>query len=349
MTSNDDIRPGPAPAGGPEKEVAALFRLAGRRPRLAEAEVAPIREAARAAWRRQVRAAAVRRRGVWSGLAAAAVLLVIAGLALRRGEAPSAAAAIATLEVELGAVAVGGPAARGADAGTLLAGTVITTGERGGAAVRLAGGPSLRIDGGSTVRLDAPGAVTLEHGAVYVDSRRGAAGPPAPLEIATVLGAVRDLGTQFEVRLLAGPDPAAAPADALRVRVREGTVRVRAGDAVHEARAGSELTLRADGTTRRAAASAHGPAWAWVQRTAPPLELDGASLATFLAWAGRETGLRWRFVGAHPHAAPEDIVLHGSIEGLTPEEALAVVLPGAGFRHRLVGDELWLEASGDGL
>jgi hypothetical protein len=340
MTMGDDTRPGPGGADGQEEDVRALLHLAGRRPRLPEPEVAPVRAAARAAWRRQVRATAARRRRAWSAAAAAAGLLVVAGLAVLRQQAASPAAPVATLEVEMGAVEVGGPAASGAAAGQLLPGTVIRTGERGRAAVRLAGGPSLRIDGGSQVRLDAPRGVTLEAGAVYVDSRRDA-GAAGPIEIATRLGAVREVGTQFEVRLLAPGEPGAA----LRVRVREGAVLVRAGAAVHEARAGGELLLSADGTTRRAAMPGHGPDWAWVEQTAPPLELDGASLATFLAWAGRETGLRWRFVGPHPHAAPEDVVLHGSIEGLTPEEALAVVLPGAGLRHRRVGGELWLEAS----
>jgi hypothetical protein len=118
---------------------------------------------------------------------------------------------------------------------------------------------------------------------------------------------------------------------------------VRGGGAAHAARAGGELTLLPDGSARRGAAAVHGPAWDWVQRAAPPLDVEGATLSTFLEWARRETGLTWRIVGPPPHPDPAAIVLHGSLAGLTPEEAIAVVLPGAGFRHRRVGGELWLE------
>ena len=37
------------------------------------------------------------------------------------------------------------------------------------------------------------------------------------------------------------------------------------------------------------------------------------------------------------------MILHGSIAGLTAEEALSVVLPGSGYRYRIVEGEIWLE------
>jgi hypothetical protein len=36
-------------------------------------------------------------------------------------------------------------------------------------------------------------------------------------------------------------------------------------------------------------------------------------------------------------------VLHGSIEGLTPEQSLGVVLPGCGLAHRIDGGALRIE------
>ncbi len=318
----------------PEDDIAAMLHLAGRRPRLAEKEVAPIREAAREVFRRQARRAARRRRLGWTAAASlAAGLLLAAGLFLYGPASPASPEpknAIATIEMKTGDVAVAGATGHQAD---LFAGAVLTTGA-GRAAVRLPYGASMRIDAGSSVRIDSSRRVTLTSGALYVDSGADAALDNG-IEVATALGSIRDVGTQFEVRLLAGT---------LRVRVREGRVLVAHEGGAHQARAGGELLLREDGSFRRAEIPRYGPGWDWVQRAAPALDIEGATLRDFLDWVSRETGLRWRL--AEPPRAgrrPEEIVLHGSIQGLTAEQALAVVLPGCGYRHRLAGDRLWLE------
>jgi hypothetical protein len=77
-----------------------------------------------------------------------------------------------------------------------------------------------------------------------------------------------------------------------------------------------------------------------VQRTAPPFTIENANLAQFLDWVSRETGLRWHL--ATPGDDPEKVILHGSIEGLTAEEALSVVLPGSGYRYRIAEGEIRL-------
>jgi ferric-dicitrate binding protein FerR (iron transport regulator) len=210
----------------------------------------------------------------------------------------------------------------------LATGTVISTSGTGRAAVLLDGGPSLRLDVDSRLRLDAAGRVALERGAVYVDSQGGAS-----VVVATPWGVVEERGTQFEVRLVP---------DALRVRVREGAVSLAAGaegdsGQAWDAPAGQELTLGADGRLRRGAVAFHGDAWSWVQEIAPPFELEGRSLGEFLGWVSRETGwhVRWREPGRA--AAAGSTILHGSIEGLPPEQALAAVLPTCGLAHRLEG------------
>ncbi|HLE85461.1 MAG TPA: FecR family protein [Thermoanaerobaculia bacterium] len=324
-------------AAADDGEVEAFFRLAGRRPRLPEREVAPAREVVRAAWQGQVRRTArVRLVGLAAALAAGA-LLVTGSLWL--GLERPAARSLGALALESGEVTLSGPGGRPQ---ALAPGTVIATGSGARAAVRLASGPSVRIDEGSLVRLESAEVVALDRGALYVDS--GAAPGSAALEVATPLGTVRHLGTQFETRLLTGEDgspPGRGPA-ALRVRVREGAVVVRRGEATNEVRAGGELTWYRGGELRRAQAPPHGPLWRWAERSAPPLAIEDASLARFLAWVSRETGLVWRYSEPGMAGAAEGITLHGSIEGLTPEEALAVVLPGCGFRHRRVDGELVL-------
>lgn len=329
-------------------ELEPLFGVAGRRPRLPEHELAPIRAAARGAWRRQLQRAAVRR---WAGSAvglAAGALLVVGLLArdartVGRGS-PTAAASpveVGELLLEVGEVTVLGP--DGAIPDGLRAGSTVVTGRGGRAAVRLSGGTSVRIDVESTVRLEAATLVALDRGAVYVDSNPRS--PHAPIAVVTPLGTVRHRGTQFEVRLfddLSAP-AASGAAVALRVTVREGALDVDRGGRAFEARAGVELTLRADGSLEQSSAPSHGATWDWTQEAAPPFPIEGSTLAAFLDWVSRETALPWRFGDSSLEAIARETILHGSIAGLTPEEALSVVLPGCGLRHRRVEAALVLE------
>lgn len=336
MHDKDPIEPADPPSDAKD-DVAALLDFAGRRPQLPEAEVAPIRAAVHEAFRRQARRAAQRRRLVWgTGGSLAAALLVTIGLMLRPPAAPEAGPAIATIatvEMRFGDVTVPG--------NRIFVGTTLRTGDEGRAAVRLPTGESLRIDSGSAVRFDSPRLVTLEQGALYVDANPALPRGPG-LEIATDLGSVRHVGTQFETRLLTGGGPGTAT---LRIRVREGAVLVRRGGESQKVQAGGELLLPESGPPRRSEISVYGPDWSWVQRTARPFEIEGARLSDFLDWASRETGLQWQ-LGAPRASDPRDVILHGSIEGLTAEEALSVVLPSSGYRSRRAGDRLWIESAG---
>jgi hypothetical protein len=89
---------------------------------------------------------------------------------------------------------------------------------------------------------------------------------------------------------------------------------------------------------------ADGSEWEWVQRAAAPMAIEGATLTAFLDWAARETGRPWRFAPGVPPSAGA-MVLHGTIAGLTPEEALSVVLPGCRLRHRVADGAWWIEST----
>ncbi|HLF56498.1 MAG TPA: hypothetical protein VI942_06600, partial [Thermoanaerobaculia bacterium] len=162
----------------------------------------------------------------------------------------------------------------------------------------------------------------LERGALYVDSA-GAPAARAP-EIVTPLGSFRELGTQFEVRLLEG--------DGARLRVREGAV---AFERAAPAGAGEELLVAADGELRRGPVATHGEAWDWVLETAPMPAIEGWTLVRYLDWLARETGWRIAFADAGAAKLARTVVLHGSIERLTPAESSAAVLGSAGFEQRL--------------
>lgn len=322
-------------------EVDLLLRLAGRRPRLPELEVAPAREAARAAWRRG-RARATRRRAAQLvALAASAALVVLVGTRERpsRPEPVRDPVPVGELVVRSGDVVV-----TGASGGSPQIGTdaTIATGRNGRAALELTNGASLRIDESTFVHFESPTQLALDRGAVYLDVQPVSA--RSPIAVATPLGTVRHLGTQFEVRLQGGSESTGHSA-ALRVSVREGRVSVEHRGGVTQASAGSELTIRSDGSISRGTAAAEGLAWSWTQQVAPEFLIEGRTLAAYLAWVSRETGLPIRYADPALAARGHQTVLHGTIAGLTPEQSLAVVLPGCGLVYTRSGASFRIEGA----
>lgn len=318
-------------AGRPgDDEVAELFRIAGTPPELPAERVAPIREAAALLWRRQVARRRARRAAAWaSGALAATVILAVA--VLRPGAQTAPSPVVATLSHSSGPLTI--HAGQGGETGQdLTAGAMVTTGHSGLAAFALGPNVSLRLDGQSRVRFESAGALTLEQGALYVDS---AAEDGQPLEIRTLHGTVTDVGTQFEVRLV----PSEHAETSLRVRVREGQVRVDGPGGARSAEAGQQLTVGSRGFEAGLVAS-DDRGWEWAAEAAPPLEIEGLQVPAFLDWVARELGLHWSAVGPLDPFELEQIVLHGSIDGLTPVEALDVVLQGAGLGYRREGQRL---------
>ncbi len=316
-----------------------LLHLAGPRPAAPDRVVAEVKRVTYPAWRSKVRAVARtrRRRRAWM-LAAAAALVVSAGFLLwRLPSMPSPAAGVpvrvATVEVAAGAVTAGGAGlVAGAEIG---AGSEIETGPGGRSTLRLAGGASLRLDTGTVLRLESTTALTLERGAVYLDT--GSAPPAAAFQVTTPYGVARDVGTQFEVRLLD---------DALRVQVREGRVEVDLGGRPHVAPAGTALRVDAGGGVHRQEIPAHGPAWSWILRASPPFELEGRTLGEFLEWVARETGWRPRFPDPDLEREVAGTVVHGSLAGVRPDQAPDLVLPSSGLRYRIEDGTMVIEQAG---
>jgi ferric-dicitrate binding protein FerR (iron transport regulator) len=226
---------------------------------------------------------------------------------------------VATVEHVMGFVRLGSEPLE--PTGDLAAGTLLETGE-GRAGLLLLGGTALRLDTWTRVRLDGPGRISLDRGAIYLDSGEAGRG----VAVVTAEGVVRDLGTRFEVRSAAGT---------LRVRVRAGAVVIERADGRGErADAGTETTVR-DGRLTRRAFSPADPEWGWTLRASPGFVLEGRSLADFLDWVSRETGRSWRLAEGAERRSPSTIVLHGSVAGMSPDEGLAAVLPTCGLTHRV--------------
>jgi ferric-dicitrate binding protein FerR (iron transport regulator) len=282
-----------------------------------------------------------RRLSFWSlaGAAIAAIALGAAGWSLlRHAPRPVPGPEIATLRTVTGAVLIAsaGESSRAVSGSgmRIRAGDRFETIDGSRAAFEMPGGLSVRLDRDTTTRLDSASRLILERGAVYIDAGPGAG--DSVFNIDTSFGSVRHTGTQFEVRV---------DESALRVRVREGSVAVDAAGQRWASRAGEGLILARGRPPERHAIALSGPEWSWVSELAQPFRLEGATAPAFLEWVSREQGWRWEYDTPSLRARVERIVLHGSIEGLTPEEALAAVLPTCGLTSRREGARLIVSAA----
>lgn len=297
-----------------DSTIGALIRLAGERDLPSAAAVERARAAAEIAWRAAVRdePAHARRRirgaaraAKWA-LAAGLAALAVVGAWLWR---PSPALPVARV------VAVGGDATLRGDSAVppvpgsdVLAGATLETAQ-GRVALAL-GTLSLRVDDRTRLRFDAADRVTLLEGRIYVDS--GGINAPAALRIATPAGAVRHVGTQFQVTV----DGALT-----RIQVREGRVAVEA-PAPREVAAGEKLEVRgADAVLTRGQPS-HGDAWEWITRTAPGFDIENRLLQEFLGWIAREHGWQLRYADPGSLARAGEVRLHGSLDGLDADSMI---------------------------
>lgn len=339
----------PKPSGTalPDEEevVRRLLQKAGPRPPIPPEDLDAISAAARSAWRERLQrvpplAAPPRRRPLRTfALPLAAALAVALGLAwwwaLQWMPVPPAVAWVeeVTGPVQLETEA-GGPRTI-AEGDQIPPGSVLHSGNggarRGRVSLRLRHGATVRIDVATRLRLASATAVELERGALYVDTGTGPQSPPSrrAIEVRTPVGTVRDVGTQFAVRI---PD---SEPGALLIRVRDGAVLTQHRGRRHLTVAGQELLLHGDGKIERRDVAAYGPHWDWILETAAGFDIEGRSLREFLAWVSRETGWRIDFTDPALADSAAEIVLHGSIGELRPDQAWSAVLAGAGLEGEL--------------
>lgn len=300
-----------------EDDIERLLKLAGSRPAAPPGVEGRVHAAALEHWRAAVTARRRRRQVAWAaGVAAlAATLLIVLTPTLRRPESATLLRVVGSPRTE--------PDLR-----------EIVTGSGDRAALRLEDGTVLRLDRETHVRLRSGPRIELEQGAVYAESPVPARAGRA-FRIDTRLGTVRDVGTKFQVRLTA---------DALKVSVRSGIARLERDGATRDATSGTQLVADASGAVAVKSAPVYGPEWDWTLSVAPEFELEGRTLGEFLDWAAAEHGLRVEF--ADPAVKPRAVatVLHGSVRGMDPGEALAAVLPTCGLRHTFQDDALRIEA-----
>lgn len=291
-----------------EDPIGQLIRLAGPRPRPSEERMARVRVHVHEEWLRSVKQRA-RVRRFSAGAVAVAVIVAVLLIVPREASNPVAPpATVAQVQAVRGTTSpVVAPAAK------VVEGTWIET--HAGSAMSLDwNGATLRLGEDTRLRLDSVRRATLERGAMYFD------GHGTSVVIRTPLGDIRDLGTQFEVRLRD---------ETLRVRVREGRVDLRGA----VAEAGTELI--ADRTSlRKGPIAVSGAEWQWIEHAAPPVLLEGLTLREALTRIGREKGLRLELRGVDG-----DVRLHGRV-AFTPEEALDAVTGATALSYRIENDTL---------
>jgi hypothetical protein len=85
----------------------------------------------------------------------------------------------------------------------------------------------------------------------------------------------------------------------------------------------------------REAVAASAEAWSWAIEAAPPFELEGSTLASYLGWLERETGWEIAFANETLAAEATAIELHGDLGPLDPRQTPAEVLPSTEIPYRI--------------
>jgi FecR-like protein len=349
MTEQDHAGPADDRGGEPDA-IERLVRSAGRRSAVDPDRARRVRVTVHGAWRDLLRRRTRVRRWMFGGvvLAAAAGLVLVASLPRRPATArivvpPSPTARVIALS---GAMRTIGGSAGVARVGDMVAiGSGFETGASVLATFALDGGGEARVNEGTVVRFTGVRELSIDRGTVYLDS-----GPRSGLIVRTPVGVVRDIGTRFEVGVING-EPGTAEASgmreiSLRVRVRDGAVRYDRGSVQRKANAGRELIVGSDGQVVERSVDTFGPDWAWVVRAAPVFKVESQTLSAFLDWVARESGRRIEFADDRLRRSSSEIILHGSIEGLTDEEALDVILPTSGLTYRIDSQRVIVSRAG---
>jgi hypothetical protein len=316
-----------------DADLALLLQLSGRRSNPPADRLARLRIAAQAELHATISRRSRRLWLTWAPASAAAVVLVAAWSVRDAAPVRSVDAAPVRLVSMVGEVRASD--ARGTPPRVLTLGdrlplgTTVETGPTSRAALVLAGGDSIRLDHSTRVVVQAPAMLLLQGGALYADASGddGAkASADSGLEIRTPYGVVSDIGTRFELRL---------EAVGLRIRVREGEVALADRGSRLVVGRGEGLMVSRGRQAVRFTVPLYGETWSWTLEVVSPFALEGRLLVDFVAWASREQGWQWRFADQRANRHGQRITLHGSVEGLTPEQALSVVLPTAAMTHEV--------------
>jgi ferric-dicitrate binding protein FerR (iron transport regulator) len=208
---------------------------------------------------------------------------------------------------------------------------------RGQALLALESGGNLRVAAGSSIEVVAKDAVRLDAGQLYVDIPPGSRASSA-FVVMTPAGEFRHVGTQFALAVAHGET---------RLRVREGQVRWLKADGESYVEAGTDIHISRDGEVSRRVITPSDAAWDWIAATTPDFEVANRPLQEFLAWVARESGRELVLADEATHRQVATIRMHGSVNGLTPLQALSAVMAATSLRYELSEGQIRVSFEGD--
>ena len=203
----------------------------------------------------------------------------------------------------------------------------------GAALITLAKGGTLRVAPDTVLKLTSATEIVLQHGKIYLDF------PPASassaFEVSTRAGTIAHVGTAFEVL---------SNDEMVRIRVREGRVRLRHDSQEMLLDVGTQLTADRAGNITRGTVAPYGRDWLWVAQLVPDPEIEGRPLLEFLHWVAHELGRKVQFADPHAQEVAERTILHGSVKDREPMEALHSVLSTTTLTYEIRGDTIWIQS-----
>ena len=317
-----------------------ILRSNLRVPALSPEALARIRRATEAEWRAQTGGSP---RRLWIPRAAAAAIAVLAlGAAWQfwvRGPGGTEGASMAQLARAEGAGVVEVRALwRNAALGV---GSELRSGSdfeaHGGSLLKLHGGGNVRVAPNSRFEVLSANSVRLDRGEMYVDIPPGAHADASFVAV-TGAGEFRHLGTQFAIAVVNGTT---------RLRVREGQVQWHATDGDSTLPAGTEVLIDRHMNVTRGAIEITGQQWAWTETMTPQIDIENRPLGEFLDWFARETGRRLVIADDTTQHQIDSIRMHGSVQGLTPMQALKAVMASTSLRFDLPAGAIRVSFAGD--
>lgn len=323
----------------PDSTIERLIKLAGRRDMPTPEGMERARRAAQESWGRMLdeRAVAAPRRSRFNAMIGVAIAAGVAAAALFLWprSLPVTSELVARIATVTGDALL---QERGAESlarvtQPIRAGTTLATRD-GRVALTFGDSLSLRIDRQTRIRFDNREQVTLLAGALYVDS--GGVNAVPALRIETPAGAVRHVGTQFQVHV---------NGYVTVVRVREGRVLLtRASGAPTDIAAGDELQVSGSSLRWQRGLPSFGEDWEWSAGIAPALEIESRPLAEFIAWMAREHGWQVRYADQALQPRAFDIRLHGSLDQMDSAAMLERVALVTGVPLAARDGVLWVGA-----
>jgi ferric-dicitrate binding protein FerR (iron transport regulator) len=276
------------------------------------------------------------RRHAWRWAAAAGVVLALVAGTMWQGMqgSPALVARVEALDgvIESRDGSLFSRSSRLVSGGSVAAGTDLSVREGAGVLLRISPDLSVRLAENTQARFDAADELVLSSGQAFIDATPGA---QAPLRVITPSGEVMHLGTQYQVR---------AGDHEVEVAVREGRTQLKTATLTAVTEAGHWLLHRdASPAPLTGDLAADDVRFEWIGQLPTGFKLEGSSLAAFLAWFHRETGLTPIYSDGIDAGQFAQVQLKGSIDDLEPFEALSYVLATADLAWHREGAKVVIE------